>query len=329
MTLKKLICCSAVRTEAQLATVTPPSKVNFVHKESLTWREKKEQLHVESMIYLSGGNFLMGTDDAEGFPGDGEGPIRTVELSPYYIDACTVTNEQFANFVRQTGYVTEAEKFGWSYVFHLFIPDKVRKEDVKPVPNVPWWLAVNGACWYRPEGEGSSVDERLDHPVVHVSWHDASQYARWAGKRLPTEAEWEYAARGGLIQKRYPWGDLLKPGVEHLCNVWQGKFPEKNHASDGYAGTAPVRSFPPNGYGLYNTVGNVWEWCSDWFTNAPAADENRKNPQGPSSGVSRVIRGGSYLCHKSYCNRYRVAARSSNTLDSSTGHMGFRCAADA
>ncbi|MDR6879508.1 formylglycine-generating enzyme family protein [Bacillus sp. 3255] len=329
MKSNQLSCCSAVRTEAQPATVTPPSTITLLHKELITRIDKKEQLQAESMIYLSGGDFLMGTDDAEGFPGDGEGPIRTVELSPYYIDACTVTNEQFANFVRQTGYVTEAEKFGWSYVFHLFVPDKVREENAKPVPNVPWWLAVNGACWYRPEGGGSSIEERFDHPVVHVSWHDASQYAKWAGKRLPTEAEWEYAARGGLVQKRYPWGDLLKPGAEHLCNVWQGKFPEKNHASDGYAGTAPACSFPPNGYGLYNTVGNVWEWCSDWFTAAPAANGNRKNPRGPSSGDNRVIRGGSYLCHKSYCNRYRVAARSSNTPDSSTGHMGFRCAADA
>lgn len=169
MKSNQLSCCSAVRTEAQPATVTPPSTITLLHKELITRIDKKEQLQAESMIYLSGGDFLMGTDDAEGFPGDGEGPIRTVELSPYYIDACTVTNEQFANFVRQTGYVTEAEKFGWSYVFHLFVPDKVREENAKPVPNVPWWLAVNGACWYRPEGGGSSIEERFDHPVVHVS----------------------------------------------------------------------------------------------------------------------------------------------------------------
>ncbi|MDR6553204.1 formylglycine-generating enzyme family protein [Paenibacillus qinlingensis] len=318
-------CCSIKRTEQQ--TLEAQNTTNFIHLESFVPSAQKKPFQDEGLIYLPGGEFLMGTDVAEGFPNDGEGPIRTIELSPFYLDACTVTNEQFAKFIRQTGYVTEAERFGWSFVFHLFVPDKVRDVDARPVPNVPWWLAVNGACWFRPEGSGSSIEERLDHPVVHVSWHDATQYAKWAGKRLPTEAEWEFAARGGLIQKRYPWGDLLKPGNEHLCNVWQGKFPDKNHASDGYAGTAPARSFPPNGYGLYNMVGNVWEWCSDWFMAAP--DKNKRNPRGASSGVSRSMRGGSYLCHKSYCNRYRVAARSSNTPDSSTGNIGFRCAADA
>ncbi|QHW33174.1 formylglycine-generating enzyme family protein [Paenibacillus rhizovicinus] len=281
------------------------------------------------MIYLPGGEFLMGTDDEEGFPRDGEGPIRKVALSPFYMDACAVTNAEFAAFAEATGYVTEAERFGWSFVFHLFVPEAARAA-AKPVPGVPWWLAVDGASWHKPEGEGSGIDDRLDHPVVHVSWSDAAAYAKWAGKRLPTEAEWEYAARGGLAQKRYPWGDLLKPDGEHRCNIWQGKFPDKNNASDGYAGTAPVRSFAPNGYGLYNMVGNVWEWCGDWFTAQPAeAPGSGVNPQGPVTGVSRVTRGGSYLCHKSYCNRYRVAARSSNTPDSSTGNMGFRCAADA
>ena len=174
-------------------------------------------------------------------------------------------------------------------------------------------------------GTGLSRRRPVDHPVVHVSWHDAADFAGWAGKRLPTEAEWEYAARGGLIQKRYPWGDLLKPDGDHRCNIWQGKFPDKNNASDGYAGTAPSRSFPPNGYGLYNMVGNVWEWCGDWFTDRPAG---RLEPEGSRPGTARAMRGGSYFCHKSYCNRYRVAARSSNTPDSSTGNIGFRCAAD-
>ncbi|AZN40766.1 formylglycine-generating enzyme family protein [Paenibacillus albus] len=282
-----------------------------------------------NMILLPGGTFLMGTEDAEGFPDDGEGPIREVELSPFYIDSCTVTNAEFAEFVRRTGYITEAERYGWSYVFHLFVPERVRASESRPVPGLPWWLAVNGASWHRPEGAGSSIEERLDHPVIHISWHDAHRYAQWSGKRLPTEAEWEYAARGGLAQKRYPWGDLLKPGGEHRCNIWQGKFPDKDNASDGYAGTAPVRAFPPNGYGLYQTVGNVWEWCSDWFSRAPAAPGGANNPKGPRNGSSRVMRGGSYLCHNSYCNRYRVAARSSNTPDSSTGNLGFRCAADA
>lgn len=314
METNKPSCCSASRASDPVvhlleSRITVPSAPNK-----------------EGMIYLPGGAFLMGTDDADGFASDGEGPVREVELSPFYIDPCTVTNAEFAEFVDATGYVTEAERFGWSFVFHLFVDEEVRRQDVRNVPGLPWWLAVNGASWRHPEGKGSSVEDRLDHPVIHVSWNDAQAYCRWAGKRLPTEAEWEYAARGGLVQKKYPWGDVLKPGEAYMCNIWQGKFPDKNNAADGYAGTAPARSFPPNGYGLYHAVGNVWEWCADWFSATP--DIKRRNPKGPARGTARSMRGGSYLCHKSYCNRYRVAARSSNTPDSSTGNLGFRCAAD-
>lgn len=283
----------------------------------------------DSMIYLAGGEFVMGTDDGEGFADDGEGPAHRVTLDPFWIDACAVTNEEFAAFVRDTGYRTEAERFGWSYVFAGLVPEDVAPEAiVGSVERLPWWIPLKGACWRSPEGEGSDIDSRMDHPVVHVSWHDATAYGRWAGKRLPTEAEWEFAARGGLVQKRYPWGDLLHPDGRHMCNIWQGKFPEKNHGSDGYLGTAPARSFAPNGFGLFNTSGNVWEWCADWFDAGYYRKSPAQNPKGPRSGDTKVIRGGSYLCHKSYCNRYRVAARSSNTPDSSTGHMGFRCAAD-
>nr|WP_246079198.1 formylglycine-generating enzyme family protein [Paenibacillus piri] len=283
----------------------------------------------DRMIYLAGGEFLMGTDDREGFPQDGEGPVRAVTVSPFYIDPYTVSNADFREFVMATGYKTEAEAFGWSFVFHLFISPETAARVKHVVQGSPWWWNVEGADWAHPEGPDSSIEERLDHPVIHISWNDANAYCRWAGKRLPTEAEWEFAARGGLVQKRYPWGDLLKPGTDHLCNIWQGKFPEKNNSSDGYAGTAPVHSFPPNGFGLYNMSGNVWEWCADWFSPTWHQTAPRFNPKGPGQGQARVMRGGSYLCHKSYCNRYRVAARSSNTPDSSSGNMGFRCVADA
>lgn len=295
---------------------------------SITSRKASTEL-TEGMVFLHGGEFLMGTDDQEGFPGDGEGPIRRVVIDPFYIDPCAVSNAEFKAFVDATGYVTEAEAFGSSFVFHLLVPPEAAAKVTQVVQHTPWWWNVEGASWRNPEGPGTGVEDRMDHPVIHISWNDAMAYCKWSGKRLPTEAEWEYAARGGLVQKRYPWGDLLKPEGEHRCNIWQGKFPDKNNASDGYAGTAPVRAFAPNGYGLYNMSGNVWEWCSDWFSASFHVNGPRDNPQGPPAGAARVLRGGSYLCHKSYCNRYRVAARSRNTPDSSTGNIGFRCVINA
>ena len=273
----------------------------------------------------------MGTDYARGFPADGEGPVRPVTLSPFEIDTYAVTNADFAAFVAATNYRTEAERFGWSFVFWLHIPEEQFDELVEDtVAHAPWWCKIRKARWNQPEGPGSTIDYRLDHPVVHVSWNDAQAYARWAAKSLPTEAQWEYAARGGLEQKLYPWGDDLTPEGQHRCNIWQGQFPSEDTAEDGYSGTCPVDSFPPNGHGLYSVTGNVWEWCADWFgfpsstTASPLAD-----PSGPPGGQGRVMKGGSFLCHASYCNRYRVAARTSNTPDSSASNIGFRCVRNA
>ncbi|HEX7063691.1 MAG TPA: formylglycine-generating enzyme family protein [Bacillales bacterium] len=310
-------CCAASRphTNGRVATV----KEDLRHTSALT----------EDMIYIPGGKFLMGTNSKEGFPADGEGPMRKVKVNPFYIDSSAVTNTQFAEFVEETGYQTEAEAYGWSFVFRDFLSEETFKQVKQVVQGTPWWCRVDGAYWFQPEGPGTAIDDRMDHPVVHISWNDAQAYCKWAGKRLPTEAEWEFAARGGLEQKRYPWGDELTPDGEHRCNIWQGVFPNKNTEEDGYAGTAPAESFRPNGYGLYNVSGNVWEWCSDWFAKSIHRRGGRENPQGAESGTSKVMRGGSYLCHESYCNRYRVAARSSNTPDSSTGNLGFRCVADA
>lgn len=279
-----------------------------------------------NMIYIPGGEFWMGTDTSEGFPADGEGPPRRVRVDSFSISAHAVTNAQFRAFVEETGYVTEAERFGWSYVFHLFVSDASRAQVSNVPAGTPWWCVMNGAYWAKPEGPDSNIRDRLNHPVVHVSWNDAEAYCRWAGQRLPTEAEWEYAARGGLERKTYPWGDLLKPDGKHRCNIWQGKFPVKNNESDGYAGTAPVDAYEPNGYGLYNMSGNVWEWCADWFTPDYHAVSSTVNPRFDKPTGNRSMRGGSYLCHRSYCNRYRVAARSKNTPDSSTGNLGFRVA---
>jgi formylglycine-generating enzyme len=310
-----------------------PTKIRAVQleasRQASAGREHATAGSTEEMIRLDGGPFLMGTESAEGFPADGEGPVREVTLDPFYLDRYPVTNEQFAEFVRKTGYRTEAERFGWSFVFHKHIPPEAYARLVdRTVPGVVWWCKVNDAEWRRPEGPDSSIDSRTHYPVVHMSWNDAAEFAKWAGKRLPTEAEWEYAARGGLEQKTYPWGDELTPGGRHLCNIWQGVFPDLDTAEDGYAGAAPVDAFPPNGYGFYTITGNVWEWCQDWFDPQYHVTATRLNPVGPAQGAAKVMKGGSYLCHKSYCNRYRVAARTSNTPDSATTNIGFRCVRD-
>lgn len=283
--------------------------------------------HELENVAIPAGRFRMGDARGVGYPADGETPVHEVRLDAFEIDATSVTNTQFARFVDATGYRTEAEVFGYSAVFHLArtAPD----DDVlgQP-PQTPWWLGVRGADWQHPGGAGSSIDALGDHPVVHVSWNDAQAYCAWAGRRLPTEAEWEYASRGGLEGASYPWGEEAPDaGGTWRCNIWQGVFPTSNTLDDGWLTTAPVRSFEPNGYGLWQMVGNVWEWCEDWFAADYYARSPLENPLGPDSGEVRILRGGSFLCHDSYCNRYRTAARSSNTPDSSMSNAGFRTVA--
>jgi formylglycine-generating enzyme required for sulfatase activity len=282
------------------------------------------------MRLLPGGEFLMGNERDYGFAADGEGPVHPVTLAPFWIDACAVTNDQFNDFVNATRYKTEAEEFGWSFVFigHL-TPTQADRAVRLVVQGSEWWCRMDGATWRHPEGPGSNIKQRWTHPVVQVSWRDATAYAAWAGKRLPTEAEWEFAARGGLSHgNRFPWGDELEPAGQHRMNVWQGEFPTRNTEADGFYGPAPAKSFKPNAYGLYQMTGNVWEWCWDWFDAGYYRGSPPMNPMGPEAGERRVMRGGSYLCHASYCNRYRVDARSSNTPDSATTNLGFRCVRD-
>lgn len=314
---EKSNCCPKGRMDSDKKSATQENMDMYI-----------EDRHTEDMVLILGDEFLMGTDAKDGFPADGEGPVRKVRVNSFLMDRYAVTNEKFSEFIDDTGYKTEAEIYGWSYVFHLLIsPEIAKKVDKAPVAT-PWWRVVEGAYWKQPEGPDSSIDDRMNHPVVHISWNDAIAYCKWAGKRLPTEAEWEFAARGGLVQKRYVWGDDLTPNGEHYCNIWQGKFPVENTVEDGYLGTAPVDAFKPNGYGLYNMAGNVWEWCSDWFSPTYHLNGENDNPKGPQMGSAKSMRGGSYLCHESYCNRYRVAARTANTIDSSTGNLGFRCVKD-
>ncbi len=314
--LKPSCCIPAVRVRDNTPAVALPSPLRAPSSES-----------GRPMVALSGGAFLMGTDYPHGFPDDGEGPVREVTLSAFSIDKYPVTNRDFAEFVNATEYRTQAELFQWSFVFWRHIPEARFSELVEDTVAVaPWWCKVPGATWRTPEGPGSNIEDRENHPVVHVTWNDASAYAAWAGRRLPTEAEWEYAARGGLEQKLYPWGDELTPEGRHLCNIWQGHFPTQDLALDGYAGTNPVDAFPPNRFGLFSVTGNVWEWCADWFTNHFLNQEICVDPKGPSQGQTKVMKGGSFLCHAAYCNRYRVAARTSNTPDSSASNIGFRCA---
>jgi sulfatase modifying factor 1 len=267
------------------------------------------------LVRLEGGEFWMGEDRPDiACAGDGEGPVRRVEVMPFEIGATTVTVSQFGDFIEVTGYRTTAEHFGWSYVFHRHLSARAKAHVRGYSSETPWWVGVEGADWAHPEGPGSNVKKRADHPVVHVSWDDALAFCKWSGTRLPLESEWEFAARGGLERQIFPWGDQLIPRgkkgqPQHRMNVWQGKFPDLDTGADGFENTAPARSFAPNGCGLWNMTGNVWQWCADLF-----------------GAQTRAMRGGSFLCHASYCNRYRCAARTGNTPDATSSHCGFRVA---
>lgn len=276
------------------------------------------------LVPIPGGFFEMGTRKTR-FPADVDSPRRKVRLSPYLISPFAVTNADYARFVEATGYRTVAEGEGWSFVFHLFLGATAKRWPSPP--GLDWWRAVEGATWAAPEGPGSTWRGRESHPAVHVAWYDALAYCTWAGLRLATEAEWERAARGGLENRKFPWGNEMQPGGEFRMNTWQGKFPHENTGADGYVGTAPVDAYQPNGYGLFNMTGNVWEWVADRFGPPDLRQRPQVDPQGPAEGMARVQRGGSYLCHVSYCDRYHVHSRTQNPPDSSTGNLGFRVAA--
>lgn len=270
-------------------------------------------------VAVPGGRAIVGTDRPI-LPQDGEAPARKVQVKPFRMGVGAVTVAEFAAFVDATGYRTEAEDFQWSFVFH----SDVGQADVleAAVPGAPWWRGVKGATWSAPHGPGTHPPGD-DHPVTQVSWRDAKAYAHWAGGRLPTEAEWEHAARGGLGDVPYPWGTAEPDDQSHFpCNIWQGQFPDTNTMGDGHRHTAPVTAYAPNGYGLYNMVGNVWEWTADPYK-IRSIKKQAKAQMAAMKGF-RVTKGGSFLCHASYCWRYRIAARTGNSPDSATPHTGFR-----
>jgi sulfatase modifying factor 1 len=290
------------------------------------------------MAVIPGREFDMGTRKP-GMPDDGEGPRRRVSVSTFLMDKYEVNNLQFSEFVGDTGYVTDAEKWKWSFVLlSSMTPEQVTEaEKASLVRDAPWWAQMFGSYWREPEGPGSHVfkehekwGERGNHPAVHISWNDADAFCKWRqGSRLPTEAEWELAARGPVENKVFPWGNVLMPNGTHRLNIFTGEFPEDNTASDGYLHTAPVDAYgPQNDYGMYNMVGNVWEWVSDWWTTQHRRGPVQINPTGPASGQEKVKKGGSFLCHKKFCYRYRNAARFKVETDSGTQNSGFRCAKD-
>ncbi|UJQ93392.1 formylglycine-generating enzyme family protein [Mariluticola halotolerans] len=273
--------------------------------------------------YFAATRTFVGTDNPQ-IAADGEGPRRVVTLKAFALEIQPVTNARFAAFVAETGYITEAERFGWSAVFRGLMQDPPPPSETA----TPWWVKGDGAFWAAPEGPGSAIADRLDHPVVHVSFADARAFAQWCGGRLPSEAEWEHAARGGLDDPRFPWGDTEPDDTQPLCNIWQGNFPHTNTMTDGYFGTSPVTAFAPNGAGLYGMAGNVWEWTADAFRVRSLSRAAKRRNAEARAGNEKVCKGGSFLCHKSYCYRYRIAARTALTADSSASNNGFRIAYD-
>jgi formylglycine-generating enzyme required for sulfatase activity len=311
------------------------------------------------MVWIPGGAFQMGTTDPTGElcggpdPMPDARPIHTVRVDGFWMDATEVTNEQFKQFVDATGYVTVAERKPRAEDFpgvpaEYLVPGSVvftPPNEAVPLNNaLRWWSYMAGANWRQPEGPGSTITGRERHPVVHVAYEDAEAYASWAGKRLPTEAEWEFASRGGIEGRRYTWGDELQPDGRWMANIWQGEFPHHNTKADGYTGTAPVGSFPANPFALHDMAGNVWEWCSDWYRSDAYALRRATggspviDPKGPAQGESfdpnepgiakRVQRGGSYLCTDQYCTRYMLGSRGKGAPDTGSSHVGFRCVSD-
>lgn len=306
----------------------------------------------KGMKFIPGGTFSMGNPNPIGMSEGGNQdmedsrPIHRVKVDAFFMDEHEVTNAQFAAFVKATGYITLAEKVPTKEEFPNALPDMLKAGSVVFTPPsssvsldnfYQWWSYLEEACWLRPEGKSSSIKGRENHPVVHIAWDDAVAYATWAGKRLPTEAEWEFAARGGLSGNLYTWGNVFKPEGKYMANTFQGRFPESNSAEDGFASTAPVKKFKPNGYGLYDMSGNVWEWCADWYRHDyyrnQANGDLTINPLGPADSfdpdepgvVKKVQRGGSFLCNDQYCTRYMVGTRGKGDWRTGTNHTGFRC----